>query len=101
MIKKRILTHGAPLAFFFVLGVFCISPQKGSIQDHAAKAVTVPIRIFSQFPNISSTMTGREPMRVEGADRLCNACRSIEEKLILWMLLDTGLRMSELRGQMS
>jgi integrase/recombinase XerD len=46
-------------------------------------------------------MTGREPMRVEGADRLCNACRTIEEKLILWMLLDTGLRMSELRGQMS
>jgi hypothetical protein len=26
-------------------GGFCISPQKGSIQDHAAKAASVPIRI--------------------------------------------------------
>jgi hypothetical protein len=50
MIKKRILTHGAPLAFFFVLGVFCISPQKGSIQDHAAKAISAD----SAFQKIKS-----------------------------------------------
>jgi hypothetical protein len=31
-------------------------------------------------------------MRVEGADRLCNACRTTEEKLILWTLLDTGAK---------
>jgi len=38
----------------------------------------------------------REPLRAEEADRLANACRSPEEKLIGWTLLDTGLRVSEL-----
>jgi integrase/recombinase XerD len=38
----------------------------------------------------------REPLRAEEADRLANACQSIEEKLIVWTLLDTGLRVSEL-----
>jgi integrase/recombinase XerD len=37
-------------------------------------------------------------MRVEGADRLCNACKTTEEKLVLWTFLDNGLRVSELRG---
>jgi integrase/recombinase XerD len=38
----------------------------------------------------------REPLRAEEADRLANACRSPEEILIVWTLLDTGLRVSEL-----
>ncbi len=38
----------------------------------------------------------REPLRTEEADRLANACRSPEKKLIVWTLLDTGLRVSEL-----
>src|SRR3954454_17552827 len=38
----------------------------------------------------------REPLRAEEADRLAHACRSPEEKLIVWTLLDTGLRVSEL-----
>ena len=38
----------------------------------------------------------REPLRAEEADRLANACRSPEEKLVVWTLLDTGLRVSEL-----
>src|SRR5262249_50013710 len=38
----------------------------------------------------------RAPLRAEEADRLANACRSREEKLIVWTLLDTGLRVSEL-----
>ena len=38
----------------------------------------------------------REPLRAEEADRLANACRSPEEQLIVWTLLDTGLRVSEL-----
>jgi hypothetical protein len=38
----------------------------------------------------------REPLRAEEADRLANACQSVEEKLIVWSLLDTGLRGSEL-----
>lgn len=38
----------------------------------------------------------REPLRAEEADRLANACRTSDEKLVLWTLLDTGLRVSEL-----
>jgi integrase/recombinase XerD len=38
----------------------------------------------------------REPLRAEEADRLAAACKTAEEKLIVWTLLDTGLRVSEL-----
>jgi integrase/recombinase XerD len=38
----------------------------------------------------------REPLRAEEADRLANACQTAEEKLIVWTLLDTGPRVSEL-----
>ena len=38
----------------------------------------------------------RAPLRADEADRLANACRSPEEKLVVWTLLDTGLRVSEL-----
>src|SRR5215813_11857763 len=40
----------------------------------------------------------REPLRAEEADALAHACESSEEKLIIWTLLDTGLRVSELCG---
>ena len=40
----------------------------------------------------------REPLRGEEADLLSNACRTSQEKLIVWTLLDTGLRVSELCG---
>jgi hypothetical protein len=40
------------------VGVFCISPQKGSIHDHAAKAVSVAIWISASSRTISSTLTG-------------------------------------------
>lgn len=38
----------------------------------------------------------REPLREEEADQLCHACQTLQEKLIIWTLLDTGLRVSEL-----
>jgi integrase/recombinase XerD len=38
----------------------------------------------------------REPLRAEEADALAHACETSEEKLIIWTLLDTGLRVSEL-----
>src|SRR5256714_7658600 len=38
----------------------------------------------------------REPLRPEEADKLCNACQTTDEKLVVWTLLDTGLRVSEL-----
>ncbi len=37
----------------------------------------------------------REPLRSEDADRLVNSCESFEEKLVVWTLLDTGVRVSE------
>jgi integrase/recombinase XerD len=38
----------------------------------------------------------REPLLAEEADRLSNACETTQDKLIVWTLLDTGLRVSEL-----
>lgn len=38
----------------------------------------------------------REPLTPDEATRLANACRTHEEKLVVWTLLDTGLRVSEL-----
>lgn len=38
----------------------------------------------------------KEPLTSEVADKLCQACETTQEKLILWTLLDTGLRVSEL-----
>ena len=38
----------------------------------------------------------REPLTPAEADRLYQACNSVQEKLIIWILLDTGLRVSEL-----
>jgi hypothetical protein len=35
-------------------GVFCISPQKGAIQDHAANASSAPIRIWANSRTILS-----------------------------------------------
>jgi integrase/recombinase XerD len=40
----------------------------------------------------------REPLKTEEADRLVNACQDTKEKLVVWTLLDTGLRVSELCG---
>lgn len=37
-----------------------------------------------------------EPLSSEEADRLQNACETRDEKLLVWVLLDTGLRVSEL-----
>lgn len=38
----------------------------------------------------------REPLRSEDADKLSQACETPLEKMIIWTLLDTGLRVSEL-----
>jgi integrase/recombinase XerD len=37
----------------------------------------------------------KEPLTIEEVDRLCNACGHFKEKLIVWVLLDTGMRVSE------
>ena len=38
----------------------------------------------------------REPLKDEEADKICQVCETSLEKLIVWTLLDTGLRVSEL-----
>jgi len=40
----------------------------------------------------------REPLTQDEATRLANACSAHSEKLIVWTLLDTGLRVSKLAG---
>ena len=38
----------------------------------------------------------REPLLPEEATRLAQACQTVREKLVIWTLLDTGLRVSAL-----
>jgi len=40
----------------------------------------------------------REPLNYEECDRMVNACKSFAEKLVVWVLLDTGLRVGESDG---
>ena len=40
----------------------------------------------------------REQLATEESDRLSNACETPTERLVVWTLLDTGLRVSELYG---
>jgi integrase/recombinase XerD len=40
----------------------------------------------------------REPLLPEEATHLAQACQGVREKLVIWTLLDTGLRVSELAG---
>ena len=40
----------------------------------------------------------REPLSIEETDNLANAAESFQEKLIIFTLLDTGLRVGELAG---
>lgn len=38
----------------------------------------------------------REPLSKDDANKLANECSTIKEKLVVWTLLDTGLRVEEL-----
>jgi len=40
----------------------------------------------------------REPLTADESDLLCNACETSTERLLVWTLLDTGLRVGELCG---
>src|SRR4029453_15202289 len=40
----------------------------------------------------------RDPLTPDEANRLASACEAHQERLIVWTLLDTGLRVSELAG---
>jgi integrase/recombinase XerD len=40
----------------------------------------------------------REPLTIDESDRLSNACETTTERLVVWTLLDTGLRVGELCG---
>ena len=45
---------------------------------------------------MSARQYKREPLDDAQIDQLVNACQTFREKLIIWTLLDTGLRVSEL-----
>src|SRR4029450_10224289 len=50
-------------------------------------------------PRLGGTMPyqfKREPLLPEEATRLAQACQTVREKLVIWTLLDPGLRVSEL-----
>jgi site-specific recombinase XerD len=38
----------------------------------------------------------RPPLTLDEAARLCGACRTLREMRVIWLLLDTGLRLDEL-----
>ncbi len=40
----------------------------------------------------------REPLTQDEATRIAQACEVYEERLVVWTLLDTGLRVSEFSG---
>jgi hypothetical protein len=40
----------------------------------------------------------REPLTADDADQLANSCDTPTEQLIVWTLLDTGLRVGELKA---
>ena len=40
----------------------------------------------------------KEPLNDDEVDRLTNACENFTEKFVVWTLLDTGMRLSELAG---
>jgi integrase/recombinase XerD len=40
----------------------------------------------------------REPLNADETERLDKACRTPRERLVVWTLLDTGLRVAELAG---
>jgi integrase/recombinase XerD len=40
----------------------------------------------------------REPLTADKTTRLANACTTHQEKLVVWTLLDTGLRVAKLAG---
>jgi hypothetical protein len=90
---------GSRLGHTFSTGVFAYPREKVQSRITAPKQRTVPIRTSANSRRISSRLAGREPMRVEEADPLCNAYKTTEEKLVHWTLLDTGLRVSELLSQ--
>jgi integrase/recombinase XerD len=49
-------------------------------------------------PPLMSYQYKREPLTPDEANRLASACETHQERLIVWTLLDTGLRVSELAG---
>ncbi|KAI9129583.1 tyrosine-type recombinase/integrase [Acaryochloris sp. CCMEE 5410] len=59
---------------------------------------------FKESPVGMKTVHYREPKKYPGTlnpdqiGRLINACRSARDKLILWLLADTGMRIGELLG---
>jgi integrase len=68
-------------------------PTKGvrlSYSEHIAS------KRFFRYARDMRYQYKREPLTQDEANRLANACQTHEEKLVIWTLLDTGLRVAEL-----
>lgn len=78
----------------------CCSFPRAIHTDH--DSLTCLVRIASNRPSCYAGSMRyqykREPLTADEANRLANACETHEEKLVIWTLLDTGLRVAELVG---
>lgn len=69
-----------------------------TVESGKTHQVRFPSRSANSFGRRMAYQYVREPMSSDDADRLANACKSVQEKLIVWPMLDGGLRVSELCG---
>ncbi|HYY16002.1 MAG TPA: site-specific integrase, partial [Gammaproteobacteria bacterium] len=73
---------------------------EGPLLGHTAAATTTfglrPLGLRQRTVITMPYQYKREPLTPDEANRLANACQTHEEKLVVWTLLDTGLRVSEL-----
>jgi integrase/recombinase XerD len=79
----------------------CATPTQPNPLETPAIAYLCITRIASLCRNPLLRMSyqyKREPLTPDEANRLASACETHQERLIVWTLLDTGLRVSELAG---
>ena len=72
--------------------------EEDEIQEQPVKTTNPTNPTDSRDVRRNHGASTSEPLTQEDADRLANACESTQEKLIVWPLLDCGLRISELCG---
>ena len=76
----------------FVFSLFCEARGVSSMKNPLAGTPT-QYRTGSASPLYQYK---REPLAADEADRLQNACATFTDRLVVWTLLDTGLRVNEL-----
>ena len=72
--------------------------DRDTVKPRKANQVRFPSRSANFLWRGMAYQYVREPLSSEDSDRLANACKTVQEKLIVWPMLDGGLRVSELCG---